>query len=377
MDELLVPKAPDWIVQIGLAPAWSERVAGQLLARYAARQGIERQVEVFHGQHSVSGVAAGRAARLARRSGSRCVSVATVRDYWPLCPQSTRLFSGESGEDVECPDCHEITTFTKCVSSGESNFLRRARWLARWLVTRRAASELGRCDAVIAVSHYVRRELVRSRRVAAQKVVAIPNLVDLPSVAAALEEPWPLHNIPQVEPFVLFVGKLDANKGAHLLPQALARAGLEMLLIIAGNGPLQPQIKESAKRLGQAVYFANWLDNESAISLIHQARALLFPSAWQEPLSRVLLEGCAAGAAIVALDTGGTRDIIEHGRSGWLAANIEDFSSGIRAVTGDEHLNRKLRQGAREQAERKFAAPQVALEMTELYTMTLRKAGGS
>src|SRR5439155_3576255 len=107
-----------------------------------------------------------------------------------------------------------------------------------------------------------------------------------------------------------FVGKLDVNKGAQMLPDLIEKSGVKMRLAIAGDGPLRPSLEQDAQLRGLDFRFYDWLDNDSVILLMRYARALLFPSAWQEPLSRVLLEGCAAGAAIVALDTGGTSDII-------------------------------------------------------------------
>jgi glycosyltransferase involved in cell wall biosynthesis len=86
-----------------------------------------------------------------------------------------------------------------------------------------------------------------------------------------------------------------------------------------------------------------------------------------------LLEGCAAGAAIVALDTGGTKDIISHGVSGWLAKDRESFVEGVKLVAGDDVLNSALRAGARATAERVFAAPKVASEVETLYRAVLRR----
>jgi glycogen synthase len=227
---------------------------------------------------------------------------------------------------------------------------------------------------VIGVSRYVRDELARSGRVPRRKLAAIPNLVTQSSVARAVEGAWPLPDISPDEPFLLFEGKLDVNKGAHLLPELVARSGVRLPVVVAGDGPLEEQIKQEAERLGLDFRFYGWLDNDAAILLLSRARALLFPSAWGEPLSRVLLEACAAGAAIVALDTGGTSDIIEHMRSGWLASTPESFVEGIRQVCSDPDLNARLREGAREIARKRFASESVSERVESLY---LRILGGA
>jgi glycosyltransferase involved in cell wall biosynthesis len=79
----------------------------------------------------------------------------------------------------------------------------------------------------------------------------------------------------------------------------------------------------------------------------------------------------------VALDTGGTADVVEHGISGWLAHDLDEFAAGLRAVASDVGLNSDLRRGARERAEGKFAAPVVCAQVEELYRSLLeRKAVG-
>jgi glycosyltransferase involved in cell wall biosynthesis len=185
-----------------------------------------------------------------------------------------------------------------------------------------------------------------------------------------------LHDISPADPFLLFVGKLDANKGPQMLPQILAGAGVALPLVVAGDGPLRAKLAADARERGLDFRFCDWLDNDAVLLLMSRARVLLFPSAWQEPLSRVLLEGCAAGAAIVALDTGGTRDILVHGESGWVAESRVEFVRGIRQVPADGHLAARLRAGARRRAEDVFSAPVVSAQVEALYYRLLEGLWG-
>ena len=57
--------------------------------------------------------------------------------------------------------------------------------------------------------------------------------------------------------------------------------------------------------------------------MLARASMLIFPSRGPESLSRVLLEASALGVPIAAMDTGGTRDIIEPGVTGLLASTPE------------------------------------------------------
>ncbi|PJF45403.1 MAG: glycosyltransferase family 1 protein, partial [Candidatus Thermofonsia Clade 3 bacterium] len=94
---------------------------------------------------------------------------------------------------------------------------------------------------------------------------------------------------------------------------------------------------------------------------------LLFPSAWGEPLSRVLLEACACGAPILAMPTGGTPDIILDGESGALAATVPGFAHRLTELLERPAERRALGAGARRLAARRFAPDIVAGQVERLY----------
>jgi glycogen(starch) synthase len=371
VEEIFVPSAPSWARRIGAGKAWEERSATKLLTRHMVRATSRGEVDIIHGQHMVSAIVASRAARQARKLGVRVASLGTVRDYWPLCPVSTRLFTSVNAEPFECGECHRLAAYMKCVRRAKGGIGGYPPALLRWVRAARAGRELGRCDAVIAVSDYVRGQLEKSSRVPESKLVTIPNMVDLPSVEVALQGDWPLTDLGPADEFLLFVGKWDLNKGAQMLPEAVEQSGVKLPVVLAGEGQLRDTIAADAARRGLDFRFHTWLDNDAVILLMQHASALLFPSAWQEPLSRVLLEGCAAGAAIVALDTGGTGDVIAQGESGWLAHDVESFAAGIRQVVRGDALNRRLRSAARHRAEEKFDSTHVAGRVETLYLRLL------
>ena len=374
IEEALVPSAPRWLTGVRLGRAWEEREARRILAGRALQLARRGSVQVLHGQHKVSAVAASAASTRARAKGFAVPAIATVRDYWPLCPVSTRLFPARGGQAVECADCHRFGAYWRCVSQGWRRATDPALDLARFAATRHAARTLAACDTIIGVSHYVGNELVRSKRVPADRVAVLPNLVDLASVERDASGAWPLNDISPEHPFLLFAGKLEYNKGAHLLPTVIGRSGVKLPVVLAGNGALEDSLQSRARAQGLDFHFVSWIENESIIRLMRAARVLVFPSAWQEPLSRVLLEGCAAGAAIAALDTGGTPDIITHLENGWLAPDLDDLANGVATLAEDDELNARLRIGARAVAERSFASSKVAAEIEAVYRASIARA---
>ncbi len=122
---------------------------------------------------------------------------------------------------------------------------------------------------------------------------------------------------PLESPYALYLGKLAPNKGTRTLLDVIDRSRLDWPLVIGGDGPDRADLERRAR--GRAVRFLGWLDQADAVRWLAHASMLIFPSRGPESLSRVLIEASALGVPIAAMDTGGTRDIIEHDRTGLLS----------------------------------------------------------
>lgn len=88
-----------------------------------------------------------------------------------------------------------------------------------------------------------------------------------------------------------------------------------------------------------------WCDHEAMVARYHAADICVVPSIWAEPFGMVALEAMACGRPVVVSDTGGLRDTIEHGVSGFrvppgdaaaLAAMLVRLldDRGLRAAMG-------------------------------------------
>jgi glycosyltransferase involved in cell wall biosynthesis len=289
---------------------------------------------VVHAQHSLSALGALRGER------SRRV-VVTVRDHWPVCFWSTRISRGRV-----CPACG-LLPMTRCVT-GRVRLPPPFSWGAipyMQLDLRLKQRALRRAGAVLAVSHAIAREL---HAAGIPRVEAVPNIVD-PEEARALAQEPPSFALP--ERFALFVGKLEENKGARLLVPALASARAQLPLVVLGEGTLAHELKFEAVARDIPLVLRGWASREDVLRAMARATVLVFPSLWPEPLSRVLLEALALGVPTAAMDTGGTREILEHGESGLLAADPHQLGEEVARVAADAGLARRLAEGARARAQ--------------------------
>ena len=288
---------------------------------------------VLHAQHSLSALAC-----LDDERSSR--TVVTVRDHWPGCFWSTKISRG-----ALCPECG-IRPMTRCVK-GHVEAPAPLSWAIvpymRWdLATKRRA--LLRAGVTIAVSEAIAAEL-RTLGLAHPEV--IPNIVDA-AETREIAGAAPPFDLP--DRFFLFVGKLEENKGARLLVPAVAAARTGLPLVVLGEGSLAHTLKFDAAAAGVTLVLRGWTHREDVLRAMSRATALVFPSLWHEPLSRVLLEALALGVPVAAMDTGGTREILDAKDAGCLVADVAGLSEAVARIAGDDAFRERLREGARARA---------------------------
>jgi glycosyltransferase involved in cell wall biosynthesis len=294
---------------------------------------VRREGAVVHAQHALSALGS-----LAGRSPDR-VAV-TVRDHWPVCFWSTRISRG-----ALCPACG-TAPMSRCVR-GRVRAPAPLSWAAvpymqGDLALRRRA--LRRAGATLAVSEAIAAEL---RAAGIPRVEVLPNVVDA-AETAAIAAGAPSFRLP--DRFLLFVGKLEENKGARLLVPAVAAARTGLPLVVLGEGALAPALEQAAARAAVPLELRGWAAREDVLRALARATALVFPSLWPEPLSRVLLEAMALGTPVAAMDTGGTGEIVRDEVSGLLARGPEALAAAVGRLAGDERLRLRLAEGARAQS---------------------------
>ena len=296
-----------------------------------ALQGLE--ADVVHAQHSLSALGA-------LSSVSSVPVVVTVRDHWPVCFWSTRISRG-----ALCPQCG-VGPMTRCVS-GHVRWPAPLSWSVlpymRWdLRQKRAALE--RATLTLAVSEAIASEL---RAAGIPRVEVIPNMVDAGEIRRVADAP---PSFPLPERFLLFVGKLEENKGVRDLLPAVAAAGTGLPLVVLGEGSLAHVLKFDAASFNVPLVMRGWAHREDVLRALARATALVFPSRWPEPLSRVLLEALALGTPVAAVATGGTAEVLEHGRSGLVVATMDELGPALARIVGEPELRASIVEGSRQRA---------------------------
>jgi glycosyltransferase involved in cell wall biosynthesis len=181
--------------------------------------------------------------------------------------------------------------------------------------------------------------------------------------------------LPLDRPIVGIVGRLQPWKGQHRVLHALARVreARESVhgLIVGGDAfGLSPKYERHlhclAANLGlqEHVTFTGQVRN---VASYFCAMDIFVNASLREPFGIVLLEAMAAGLPVVAFDSGGPREIVEHGRSGMLVheGTDEALASAIETLIVDPQLAVRLGEAGRERFRRHFTAERMAGELEE------------
>ena len=82
-----------------------------------------------------------------------------------------------------------------------------------------------------------------------------------------------------------------------------------------------------------------------------------------------MLEAMACGKACVATDIPGSRDLIEHGKSGWIVPpeNVGAMTEALKHLASSECKRRMLGQAARERIETRFTIEREVADHEALY----------
>jgi glycosyltransferase involved in cell wall biosynthesis len=176
----------------------------------------------------------------------------------------------------------------------------------------------------------------------------------------------PLDALGFVDPFVLYLGRIDPNKGCQTLIRHFLRyieGGRRVQLVMAGPAsmpvPEHPQIR--------ALGFVN---DELREALLTRARALVMPSPF-ESLSMVLLEGWNHGLpALVNARCKVLRGQVQRADGGLYYGNAVEFIAGLDYLLDHPDASRQLGQQGLAYVDREYRWPIVMDKIEQLLRAT-------
>jgi len=163
-------------------------------------------------------------------------------------------------------------------------------------------------------------------------------------------------------PTVGCIGRIAPEKGQRdfLAAASLIHAAIPDCRFVLYGAPLfgdaaSARYEEDLRRAatGLPVEFRGWA--EDVYSALENLDVLLVPSGPHEANPRVVLEAFAAGVPVIAYASGGIPEVIENGRTGFLARDVKGLDArAVDLLAGASQRRATIAQAARESWRQKF-----------------------
>ena len=252
-------------------------------------------------------------------------------------------------------------------------------------------------DAVVAVSHEAKKDILRLFDVNPRKVHVIYNGID-PKEYRKVKAPQKLKKfgIDLSKPYVLFLGRVTRQKGIIHLVNAIKHMDPNYQVVLCAGAPdtkaiadeMRSSVQKIQKKRGGVIWIQNMLDTPTKIALYSHAAVFCCPSIY-EPFGIINLEAMACETPVVATAVGGIKEVVVPNKTGLLVplkqkkispfdpVSPEKFSKdlarGINRLMRDETLRKKMGKAGRKRAVDIFSWDAIAKQYHALYRSLVRK----
>ena len=170
--------------------------------------------------------------------------------------------------------------------------------------------------------------------------------------------------------YLLFLGRLSPDKGAHRAVAVAMETGLPLKIAGKKHDPkehtyfhefVEPHLVDGIEYLGE-------VSHGEKVELLQNARATLFPIEWEEPFGLVMIESMACGTPVIATRWGAVPEVIEHGRSGIIVDDYRQMAAALEEADALEPLE------LRRYVEEEFSPQRMVRDYVEAYETAIERA---
>ena len=224
----------------------------------------------------------------------------------------------------------------------------------------------------VCVSEGVRRFSATTGGLDPARLVVIPNGVD-PAIfdRATAVDRASLGLTPDAT-LILYVGRLDPQKGLPVLLDAFARAAPDrpqVHLALAGDGPERAALHARTEADPVLKDRVRWLGRRDDVpGLLRTADVVVLPSLW-EGMPNVVLEAMAAKRAVIATRVEGSEDLVVPGETGWLVppGAVEPLADALLEASADRDRLAQFGRVGRARVDAEFTPERVVAAYDRLW----------
>jgi glycosyltransferase involved in cell wall biosynthesis len=139
----------------------------------------------------------------------------------------------------------------------------------------------------------------------------------------------------------LFVGRLDHDKGAHLLAESARNAGVTLQMV--GDGPLRPILEQTFPE----VELMGWQSRENVAQIARGARVVVMPTGSRETFGLVAFEALTSGIPVIISKFAACDEIVRNDIG--LSCDPYDaraLADVLRSLAADDHRLRLMSERA-------------------------------
>ena len=260
----------------------------------------------------------------------------TAHDYVTVCPGYLML----DGEGRVCDACLEDGKYRHCIENRCVKGSRAKSALAALEASFNSSHHSNeRIDRVIAPSRFMRSKLIEGGWPEG-KVEALQNFADDAILARASGVADDVTD--RESPYLLFFGRLSAEKGVDVLLRAFDAAApslpRDMRLIVVGDGPDAAEFRDLAVSLDSAprIEFAGYQTGDALQTYVEKASLAIASSRWRENMPYSIVEAFAAGTPVVGTRIGGIPELVTDGVTGFACEPGDVATMADAMVRGAE-----------------------------------------
>ena len=189
----------------------------------------------------------------------------------------------------------------------------------------------------------------------------------------------------RARPTVLFVGKIDGDKGVPAVLEAVLRLrpkypDIRLQILGSGGDGLVEEIRARLRdeRAEASVEFHGFVDRVGLPAFYQQADVFCAPSQY-EAFGIVYIEAMACGCPVVASPVGGTPEAVADGETGLLVPpnDVDAVARALDRILTDAPLRRQMGQAGRRRVEEYFAMDKYIRRVLAVYHKAIERARGT
>jgi glycosyltransferase involved in cell wall biosynthesis len=237
-------------------------------------------------------------------------------------------------------------------------------------------------DAIISVSDSYKNQVIK-QDLKVKRIYRVYNGLDIDKMATEMtpdrrKKYFKDFELDEKQPVVGIIANIDRWKGQHVVLRSInevRKSYPQIRCLIVGSvckgaagykAELDKYVTDN--NLGNNIFFTGF--RRDVPNILNILDILLHGSVEPEPFGRVILEGMAAGKAIIATNAGGTPEQIIDGETGLLVSmdDHHEMAEAIKFILVDPKRAQKLGENAKNRLSEKFSIKKMVEETESIYS---------